>query len=146
MGPPPARERRSNSMRVTGIVLLSVGGLLSVAGATLFITGTTCVHEDLVFPGERTALPPEPVPAPEPTPDGGQSGQERIGSGQQALNACDALATPGAGLFVGGLATAIAGIPLLVIGSKQVPAKSRREALLPEVTVGAASGSLRWTF
>ena len=42
--------------------------------------------------------------------------------------------------------TAALGVPLFVIGSKQVPARIMTGKLVPEVSVGAAHGSLRWLF
>jgi hypothetical protein len=48
--------------------------------------------------------------------------------------------------MVGGVLTAVAGIPLFVIGSRQVPARPGLGNLAPTVAVGAGSGSLRWNF
>jgi hypothetical protein len=81
-----------------------------------------------------------------PTPTPAAVG-ERVGSARQALNGCDRFGPPlGIGLMVGGVLTAVAGIPLFVIGSRQVPARPGLGNLAPTVAVGAGSGSLRWSF
>lgn len=132
MGAPPVTERRSNGMRVTGIVLFAAGGVISAVGGVIVgaIAANPCV--DVVF-----------------AEDGGPSPaavHERVRSAHQALNACDTAPEVGLGIFAAGALTAVVGIPLFVIGSKQVPARHTTGNLVPEVSVGAGNGSLRWTF
>jgi hypothetical protein len=134
-GAPPVTERRSDGMRITGIVLFAAGGVATVAGATIFGIGANCVTE-VFAPTSRAA----PAPAPEAA-----RGQERLGSARQALNTCN-LTTPGIGILIGGVVTAIVGIPLFVIGSRQKPAQPAVGALVPSVGIGAGNATLRWTF
>jgi hypothetical protein len=51
---------------------------------------------------------------------------------------------------IGGLALVGAGVPLLVVGARQVPANEdgevARNAAVPQVTIGLTGGRLTWTF
>lgn len=135
--PPPVPERRSEGMRITGIVLFGVGGLATVAGATIFGLGANCFNEQPAFA--------EATPRPAPASARGPGGQERLGSARQALNTCH-LTTPGLGILVGGIVTAIIGVPIFVIGSRQKPGQPAVRALAPSVRVGAGNAALHWTF
>jgi hypothetical protein len=130
-------ERRSNAMRSTGIALFGVGGLISAVGGVIFaaVATTGCVDE--VFASDVG-----PAPASSPVTLRG----ENVRSAHQALNGCDTSPTVGLGLITAGVLTAVAGIPLFVIGSKRVPARTMTGKLAPEVAVGAANATLRWTF
>ncbi len=133
----PPTERRSNGMRTTGIVLFGAGGLVTAIGVAIFSATITtpCVFFDA---GSREGgLPPSPSPA---------ASSEHVRSARQALNGCDTSPTVGLGIMGAGLLTAVAGIPLFVLGSKQVPARQPTGKLVPEVSLGAANASFRWTF
>lgn len=133
----PATERRSEAMRTTGIVLFAAGGLITAVGGVIFgaVATTGCVDEAIAI-GE-----PEPAPAPAAV-----GSRERVRSSRQALNGCDTSPVVGLGIMTAGVLTAVVGIPLFVIGSKQVPARTTTGKLVPEVSVGAANASLRWSF
>jgi hypothetical protein len=135
----PATERRSDSMRTTGIVLFAAGGLISAVGGVLFgaVASTPCI----VFDEGIAIGDPGPVPA-----SVSSGGRERVRSSRQALNGCDSSPMIGLGIITAGVLTAVVGIPLFVIGSKQVPARTTTGKLVPQVSVGAANASLRWTF
>jgi hypothetical protein len=135
----PATERRSDSMRTTGIVLFAAGGLISAVGGVLFgaVASTPCI----VFDVGIAIGDPGPVPA-----SVSSGGRERVRSSRQALNGCDSSPMIGLGIITAGVLTAVVGIPLFVIGSKQVPARTTTGKLVPQVSVGAANASLRWTF
>ena len=62
------------------------------------------------------------------------------------MNGCDTPPELGLGIIAAGALTAVVGIPLYVIGSKQVPARPATGKLVPAVSLGARNGSLRWTF
>jgi hypothetical protein len=130
----PPTERRSPALRNTGIVLFGVGGAVTVVGAVMFFSALAnpCVVFDTLDGGQ---------------PAGGlEASHERVRSAHQALSACDTDPVLGLGLMGVGLATAVVGIPLFVIGTKQVPARTTTGKLVPELSVGAGNGSLRWTF
>jgi hypothetical protein len=131
----PPTERRSNAMRTTGIVLFAAGGVMTAVGGAIFtaVATTRCVDEVIPLNDVR----PEPAPA---------AAHERVRSAHQALNGCDTSPGVGLGIITAGLVTAVVGIPLFVIGSKQVPARTMTGKLVPELNVGAGNGSLRWTF
>ena len=135
--PPPywvPTERRSNAMRTTGIVLFAAGGLITAVGGVIFgaVATTGCVDEAVI-----DARAPAPAPA---------ASREHVRSSHQALNGCDTSPGVGLGIMGAGLLTAVVGIPLFVIGSKEVPVRTMTGKLAPELRVGAASGSLRWLF
>jgi hypothetical protein len=137
--PPPSwmpespTVRRSNALRTTGIVLFGLGGALSTAGAVIF--GAIITHPCEIFDGGGEQ------------PTGGlEASQERVRSSHQALNGCDDKPGTGVAIIAAGAFTALVGLPLFVIGSKQVPARSAAGKLVPEVSLGAGNGSLRWTF
>jgi hypothetical protein len=139
--PPPywaprvaATERRSNGMRTTGIVLFAAGGAITAVGVVIFgaVATTPCVNF-----ADGSNIEPAPAPA---------AAREHIGSARQPLNGCDTSPTLGLGIMGAGLLTAVVGIPLFVIGSKQVPARTTTGKLAPELSVGAANASLRWVF
>jgi hypothetical protein len=127
-------ERRSDAMRSTGVVLFAAGGLATVVGGVIFAAVATTGCPD---------LPLDSAPATGPAP---AAAREHIRSAHQALNGCDTSPTLGLGIITAGVLTAVAGIPLFVIGSKRVPARTVTGKLAPEVTVGAANASFRWTF
>ena len=138
--PPPywtpmvqATERNSNAMRNTGIVLFTAGALVTAVGGVIFgaVATTGCALVDA--PGEIAQ--PGPAPA-----------AERVRSSHQALNGCDTSPVVGAGIIAAGMLTAALGVPLFVIGSRQVPARMQTGNLAPELRVGAANASLRWSF
>ncbi len=131
----PATERRSNAMRTTGIALFAAGGVITAVGGVVFAAVATTGCVDVISDGGPIA------PAPSPA-----ASHEHVRSSRQALNGCDT--SPGVGLTIlgAGLLTAVVGIPLFVIGSKQVPARTLTGKLAPELRVGAAAGSLRWSF
>lgn len=59
----------------------------------------------------------------------------------------------GYGLMIGGAVAGAVGIPLWVIGAKKVPATDepakepeKQSAMVPIVTVGPTSATLRWSF
>jgi hypothetical protein len=142
--PPPAwapaplvTERRSNGMRITGIALFTVGGVISAFGGVVFgaVSATGCPNFAIRL--EENDGPPPPSP---------EAVHERVGTARLPLNGCDTSPELGLGLIGAGALVAAAGIPLFVIGSKQVPARSEFGNLLPVVRLGAGSGSLRWTF
>jgi hypothetical protein len=58
--------------------------------------------------------------------------------------------TTGTVLLVAGAIAAVGGIPLIVIGARKVPAEPEKNveatAFLPELGIGPASASLRWSF
>lgn len=132
MGAPPVTERRSNGMRITGIALFAAGGVISAVGGVIFGAVATTGCQDIVF-----AEDDGPSPA---------AVHERVGSARQALNGCDTSPELGLGIIAAGALTAVVGIPLFVIGSKQVPARPAIGNLVPAVSLGAKNGSLRWTF
>jgi hypothetical protein len=134
MGQPPVLKRHSNAMRITGITLFGVGGVVSAIGGVIFgaVATTGCV------------LTVDDGPAGGAPTRGAQA--EHISAARQALNGCDTSPFLGMGIFAAGIAIAGAGIPLLVVGSKREPAAAPMGKLLPSVSVGAGSGSLRWTF
>jgi hypothetical protein len=125
--------RRSNALRNTGIVLLSVGGALTVAGAVVF--GDIISHPCVIF-AEGGGQPAGGI----------EASQERIRSAHQALNACDNPPGIGVAILAAGALTALVGLPLFVIGSQKIPAPNPAARLVPELRVGAGNGSLRWTF
>ena len=131
----PATERRSNTMRTAGIVLFAAGGLISAVGGVIFgaVESTGCVDEVFANGGSDTG----PTPA---------ASRERVRSSHQALNGCDTSPLVGPSIIMAGVLTAVVGIPLFVIGSKQVPARTVTGTLSPELRVGAANASLRWSF
>lgn len=130
-------ERRSNAMRTTGVVLFAAGGLATAVGGVIFaaVATTGCVDE--VFASDVG-----PAPVSRPVTLRG----ENVRSAHQALNGCDTSPTVGLGIITAGVLTAVAGIPLFVIGSKRVPARTMTGKLAPELAVGAANATLRWTF
>jgi hypothetical protein len=134
----PPTERRSNALRTTGIVLFAAGGLVSAVGTAIFAATVTtpCVFFDAG--STEGELPPSPSPA--------AASGEHVRSARQALNGCDTSPMVGLGIMGAGLLTAVAGLPLFVLGSKQVPASQPTGKLVPEVSVGAANASFRWTF
>lgn len=131
----PPTERRSNAMRTTGIVLFAVGGAVSAVGGAIFgaVATTGCVDEAIAIGEPETRRSPA-------------GSGERVRSSRQALNGCDTSPVVGLGIITAGVLTAVVGIPLFVIGSKQVPAQTMTGKLVPEVRMGAAHGSLRWLF
>jgi hypothetical protein len=132
----PPTERRSNALRTTGIVLFAAGGVITAVGSVIFaaVSTTECFDQAVPLSGSAGA---GPTPA---------ASNEHIRSAHQALNSCDTSPTLGLGVMGAGLLTAVAGIPLFVIGSKQVPVRTATGKLAPEVTIGAANASFRWTF
>lgn len=131
--PEPPTVRRSNALRTTGIVLFAVGGVISTAGAVIF--GAIITH------------PCEIINDGGPVPAGGiEASHERVRSAHQALNGCDEKPGVGVAIIAAGAFTALVGIPLFVIGSKQVPPRNMAAKLVPELRVGAGNGSLRWSF
>lgn len=61
--------------------------------------------------------------------------------------------TAGYGVMIGGAVAAAVGIPLWVIGGKKIPAtdepakeQDKQTAMVPVVTVGPTSATLRWSF
>jgi hypothetical protein len=130
-------QRRSDSMRTTGIVLFAAGGLATAVGGVIFsAVATTGCPEVFVSDGGG---PTPPVSA-------HVTLREQVGTAHQALNGCDTSPMLGLGILTAGVLTAVAGIPLFVIGSKRVPARTTTGKLAPELTVGAANATLRWTF
>jgi hypothetical protein len=129
-------ERNSDAMRTTGKLFFLAGGGLSIVGTFMLIhvETTHCFFE-------AGASPTAPASVPAST-----GSLERVRSSSQALNGCDTSPVPAVGVLVAGVLTAVAGIPLFMIGSKQVPAGGRTGKLIPQVSIGAASGSLRWSF
>ncbi len=138
MGARPVTERRSNGMRITGITMFAAGGVISAFGGVILGVVSTTGCPNFATPIEEGGggLPP-PSPA---------AVHERVGTARQALNGCDTSPGLGLGLLAAGALVAAAGIPLFVIGSTQVPARSEIGNLLPVVRLGAGNGSLRWTF
>ena len=134
----PVTERRSNGMRITGIAMFAAGGVVSAFGGVVFgaVSSTGCPQFAIAIE-EDGGGPPPPSPS---------AVHERIGSARQALNGCDTSPELGLGLIAAGALVAAAGIPLFVIGSKQVPVRPEIGSLIPVVRVGAGNGSLRWTF
>ncbi len=130
----PATTRRSDTMRSAGIVLFAAGGLATVVGSVIFTAVATTGCADTIAFAEDGA-----GPAPAAT-------NERVRSAHQALNGCDTSPMVGLGIITAGVLTAVAGIPLFVIGSKRVPATTTTGKLVPQVSVGAGNGMLRWTF
>ncbi len=125
-------------MRITGVAMFAVGGVISAFGGVVFgaVSATGCPN--FATPIEEDGgRPPPPSPA---------AVHERLGSARQALNGCDTSPGLGLGLLAAGALVAAAGIPLFVIGSKQVPVRPEIGNLIPVVRVGAGNGSLRWTF
>lgn len=133
----PVTERRSDGMRITGITMFAAGGVISAFGGVMVgIASTGCA--DFATPiedGGGGTSPPSPEPA-----------HERVGSARQALNGCNTSPELGLGLLAAGALVAAAGIPFLVIGSKQVPVRPTIGNLVPVVSLGAGHGTLRWTF
>ena len=146
MGAPPPywmpvagpTERRSNAMRSTGMVLFAAGGLATVVGGVIFaaVATTGCVDQALPIEGG----------GPTPAASAHLTLREHVGSASQALNGCDTSPMLGLGILTAGVLTGVAGIPLFVIGSKHVPARTMTGKLTPELRVGAGNGTLRWTF
>ena len=135
MSAAPATQRNSNGMRTSGIVLFAAGAVLTAVGGVVFgAVATTGCPDVTVDDG---------VPDPRAAPEGSA---ERVRSARQALNGCDTSPVVGAGLIAAGMLTAAVGVPLFVIGSKRVPAQNVTGKLVPEVSLGAAHGSLRWLF
>ena len=131
----PPTERRSNALRTTGIVLFAAGGLATAVGGAFFaVFMTGCRPGDIM-----TSDAPQPGRSLE-------ASRERVRSAHQALNSCRTAPALGLGFITGGVITAVMGIPFFVIGSKQVPARTTTGKLVPELRVGAANGSLRWSF
>jgi hypothetical protein len=129
---PPVTQRRNNGMRVTGIALFIAGGAISALGGVDFGALATTPCEFINF-GDEPGGSPRAV-------------HERVGAARQALNGCETSPTVGIAIIAAGLVTAVAGVPLFVIGSQQVPVQRTSQSLLPAVTVGDRSASLRWTF
>ena len=133
MAVPPVTERRSNGMRIAGISLFVAGGVISAVGGVIFGAVATTGCQEVLVSAEDAG------PSPAAT-------HERIGSARQALNGCDTSPELGLGIIGAGALTAVVGIPLFVMGSKQVPARPAIGKLVPAVSLGAGNGSLRWTF
>jgi hypothetical protein len=108
----PATERRSTTLRTTGIVLFAVGGAASFGGVALFASVSS-------------------------------SGCADDGTGR---NPCSIAPVVPLLVAAAGAVTGLAGIPLFVIGAQRVPVGTATGKLVPELTVGAANGSLRWSF
>jgi hypothetical protein len=115
-------RRHNPAMAAGGIVLVALGGVALVAGATLVGAGGPTME---VFPPCPVDVKCDPI--------------------EQSRN--PGLRDAGIGLLVGSVALLGAGIPLVVIGSRRVtdrpePARS----FLPDVRVGAGGLSARWSF
>ena len=131
-------QRRSDAMRASGIVLFAAGGLATVVGGVLFtaVATTRCVDVVMATDGG----------GPTPPASAHVTLREHVGTAHQALNGCDTSPTLGLGILTAGVLTAVAGIPLFVLGSKRVPARTMTGKLTPALTVGVANATLRWTF
>jgi hypothetical protein len=142
-GPPP--ERRSKGMMITGITLFGLGATATTAGIAMIVAASMarCVVEDSVA-GSAGGAAHGPAPAP-----ASARGGEHVRSSAAALNGCGSdFGVLGLGFSIAGGITGIIGVPLYVVGARPAPPKSAApaSALLPEVRVGVASGSLRWSF
>lgn len=116
---PPDMEPQSFGMMVSGILLMSFGVTSVLSGSMMVIAAT------------RPPEIPPCIPGAECTP---------TRADHTALEAVGVTT-----LVVSSLAT-VGGIPLLLIGSKKVPAKPEATALRPEVRIGPTGGALRWHF
>lgn len=126
--PPPAwggttpvmTERNSPGMVAGGAVLIALGSAGAIAGAALLAAGTTTSYDYASCPVEFDCFP------------------ARVGKG--------GLTAAGATMTAISTAALIAGIPILAVGMRRVPARPEAAAFVPELRVGATFGTLRWQF
>jgi hypothetical protein len=110
-------KRYSVPLLVTGIVLSSAGVVMILAGSAVYSNPDTYRCTCVTTPCDCGGEPDN---------------------------------TAGTVLLVAGAIAAAGGIPLIVIGARKVPVepetKVETTALLPELGIGPASASLRWSF
>ena len=128
---PPETRARSTGMIVGGTLLLSFGMVGIIAGSAMI-----GAHEPLDDSNNNI-----------PTCfDCG--GVERIS--QQQVVPKPGFRTAGIAALVGGAVAMGAGVPLLILGAKQVPVRddgaARAAKLTPTLRVGSASATLTWQF
>lgn len=116
---PPDTEPKSFGMMVSGVLLMSFGATGALVGASMVIAATKTPEITPCFPGAEC------------TPTRADH---------------SALEAVGVTTIVVSSLAAIGGIPLYVIGAKNVPVKPEETALRPEVRVGPTGGALRWHF
>ncbi|WP_437662754.1 hypothetical protein [Sorangium sp. So ce1182] len=127
---PPARpltRRRSKGMMVTGIVLTSIGAVALLGGGLALAsacTGAECDSDSLDDPLEDDSL--------------------------DYIDQEDSDEEAGYALILGGLVFAGVGIPLAIIGGRQVPVQPEKKAASaparsPELVLGPRYAGLRWS-
>ena len=118
---PVATERNSTGMMAGGITLVTVGSVGSIIGAALLAVGTSTQYDYPPCAFDSIDCSPTRV---------NNSGM--VGGGATMV----AIST----------AALVVGIPLLAVGVRKVPARPDAASLVPEVRLGAATGTLRWWF
>lgn len=114
---PFATERNSTGMIAGGITLITIGSVGSIIGAALLASGTAA-NDDWIC-SDFECFPTSPS----------TNGR-----------------TVGGAVMVGvSMAALVAGIPLLAVGMRKVPARPET-VLVPAVRLGVGGGSLRWQF
>ena len=136
--PVPATERRSQGMVIAGILLFAAGGVASTVGAGI-VTASVVGRCDEALTEDDNEPPPSP-------PSSGAAHRERLGTSRQAINSCNGVSAAGVSLVVGGLFSALVGVPLYLVGNTRILARPESFALLPEVRPGPRGADLRWTF
>ncbi|XYH92617.1 hypothetical protein ACMHYB_32665 [Sorangium sp. So ce1128] len=127
---PPARpltRRRSKGMMVTGIVLTSIGAVALLGGGLAL--ASTCSGSDCGSGSFDDSLDDESI---------------------DYIDEENSDAEAGYALIIGGLVFAGVGIPLAIIGGRQVPVRPEKKAASapappPELVLGPRYAGLRWS-